>query len=189
MSQSQTEQEEAGLDPVAPSGSLSPDTVIYCSWRAVNSFLFSTRAGHTVHQDGGARGLKGFRALLWMRHLMGSMPEMETNHVKTKQVGLASRGWAESFHLPHLFPSHGYLIWSKDQQEAEPKRNSTGGKYNGTSTSDSLPHTDKEFGAYRLRRWPMLNAELTKFLDSQDSEAFWDCGTVASRVLWLVRKC
>lgn len=102
MSQSQTEQEEAGLDPVAPSGSLSPDTVIYCSWRAVNSFLFSTRVGHTVNQDGGARGLKGFRALLWMRHLMGSMPEMETNHVKTKQLGFASRGWAKSLFISHI---------------------------------------------------------------------------------------
>lgn len=44
QSWSQTEQEEAGLDPVVPSGSPSPDTVTCCSWREVNSFPFSTRA-------------------------------------------------------------------------------------------------------------------------------------------------
>lgn len=47
-----------------------------------------------MHQAGGAGG-QGFWALLEMRHLMGGMPEMETNRVKTKQVALASREGAK----------------------------------------------------------------------------------------------
>lgn len=96
---SQSEQEEAGLDLVRPWDSLLQMLSITASrdkWTA----LFSRRAAHsTVHEEGGARGLKGFGHFYeggtWWE---AGMPEIETNLVKTQQ-GLSSGGQGP-FHLP-----------------------------------------------------------------------------------------
>lgn len=52
---------------------------------------------------------------------MGNMPEMETNHVKAEQVGLASGGRVRVFHLTDLLPSHCYLMWIKEHWKRRQK--------------------------------------------------------------------
>lgn len=170
---SQSEQEEAGLDLVRPWDSLLQMLSITASrdnWTA----LFSRRAAHlTVHEEGGARGLKGFGHFYeggtWWE---AGMPEIETNLVKTQQ-GLSSGGQGP-FHLPDLLLPHCYLMWSTGQQEAKAKSKSTEGTWNGPTATDSLPHAGKQLSAQRLGSWAILNAELTKLLDSQDSDTLWD---------------
>lgn len=81
---------------------------------------------------------------------MGNMPEMETNHVKAEQVGLASGGRVRVF-SSHRSPSFT-LLFDVDQGtlEAETKRKSIEGKYNGATATDSLPRAGKQLSAQRL---------------------------------------
>lgn len=84
--------------------------------------------------------------------------------------------WGKSKGLSsHRSPSFT-LLFDVDQGtlEAETKRKSIEGKYNGATATDSLPRAGKQLSAQRLGSWLMPNAELTKFLDSQDSDVFWD---------------
>lgn len=129
---SQSEQEEAGLDLVRPWDSFLQMLSITAS-RDNWTTLFSRRAAHlTVHEEGGARGLKGFGHFYeggtWWE---AGMPEIETNLVKTQQ-GLPSGGQGP-FHLPDLLLPHCYLMWSTGQQEAKAKSKSTEGNPNGAT--------------------------------------------------------
>lgn len=124
-----------------------------------------------------------------MRHLIGSMPEMETKHVKTKQTGLASGGWAKSLFISHISFLH-IAIWCGARNNR--KRGRKGSPQKGNIIAQQpwlLAPCWQQLGAQRLGSGTMLNGGLTRFLDSQESDAFWDCwtgGKQSHRICWEV---
>lgn len=168
---SQSEQ-EAGLDLVRPWDSLLQMLSITATWDKWTA-LFSRRAAHlTVREEGSARGLKAFGHFYeggtWWDT---GMPEMDTNFVKTQQVGLASGGGAKGFFISQTF--FHTSIWCGARDNRKQRQKGSPQKGNRMEQQPLIPCpllTNGWMHKGRFGSWATLNAELTELLDSQDSD-------------------
>ena len=79
---------------------------------------------------------------------MESMPEMETNHIKTHHVGLSSGEEPRDFSSPR--PPSFTLLFDVEHGTGSRGKKSTEGKQSGATAIDFLPHTGKQLNAQRL---------------------------------------